>query len=97
MAHLHHQHSCHDHHHHHHQGSLTHSHRLPAPQVPAEVMQFDVHTYLSSLKYELARNVDKHAIYLPPGFVMPRRRLGEQQAGQAGEEEHEQPQVEKLY
>ncbi len=67
------------------------------PQVPAEVMQFDVHTYLTSLKYEVARNIDKHVIYLPPGFVMPRRRLGEQPAGQAGEEEHEQPQVEKLY
>jgi hypothetical protein len=53
-------------------------------------MQFDVHNFLTGLKYEAARTIGKHVIYLPPGFVMPRRRL------QADLPEPE-PQIEKLY
>jgi hypothetical protein len=53
-------------------------------------MQFDVHNFLVGLKYEASRTIDKHVIYLPPNFVMPRRRL------QADMSEPE-PVVEKLY
>ena len=64
--------------------------------MPSEVMQFDVHNFLTDLKYEAARRIDKHVIYLPPGFVMPRRRLSEQTQQEQGAAD-EWPEIEKLY